>query len=277
MVYFPHKLVKGQSLANFLADHLSLEIKQEKDVELGIYEVERRPWVLKFDVSNKENSTRAGIVIISPKGIKTTLSFNLAFKCTNNQVEYEALMIGLEILLELGVQEVHIIRDFQLVLWKLIGEYKCNNFLLGPYYTTSTKLLDSFPSMDFEYVPRESNWEADKISQVASGVKMREELTHKLIVIGKKNHPSIYEKGIRLEVVNTDANVARDRRIKIREYLEDLNKKVPHRVKAQSQNFVLLEAELHRKVPDVLLLRCLSFLDNMEVMKQVHEGVCGAH
>ena len=71
-------------------------------MELGIYEVERRPWILKFDGSRTEKSTRAGIVIISPKGIKTTLSFNLAFKCTNNQAKYEALVIGLEILMELG-------------------------------------------------------------------------------------------------------------------------------------------------------------------------------
>ena len=39
---------------------------------------------------------------------------------------------------------------------------------------------------------------------------MSEELTHKLIIIGKKNHPSIYEKGIILEVVSTYANVVGD-------------------------------------------------------------------
>ena len=71
-------------------------------MELGIYEVERRPWILKFDGSSTEKSVRARIVIISPKGIKTTLSFNLAFKCTTNQAENEALVTGLEILMELG-------------------------------------------------------------------------------------------------------------------------------------------------------------------------------
>ena len=111
-----------------------------------------------FDGSSTEKSLGARIVVISLKGIKTTtLSFNLAFKCTNNQLEYEALVIDLKILLELGAQEVHIIGDSQLVLWQLIGEYKCNNLLLAPYYTTSTQLLDSFPSVDFEYVPSESN------------------------------------------------------------------------------------------------------------------------
>ena len=66
-------------------------------------------------------------------------------------------------------------------------------------------------------------------------------------MIGKKNHPLIYERGIKLEVVNTYANVVEDWRIKIKEYLEDSNKQVPHRVKAQSQNFVLMEGELYRK------------------------------
>ena len=136
--------------------------------------------------------------------------------------------------MELGPQEVHIIRDSQSVLWQLTGEYKCNNLLLAPYYTASTQLLNSFHSVDFEYVLRESNWEANELAQVALGVKMSEELTHKLIVIGKKNHPSIYERGIRLEVVNTDTNVVGDRRNKIIEYLEDPNRQLLHRVKAQS-------------------------------------------
>ena len=66
-------------------------------------------------------------------------------------------MIGLEILMELGAQEVHIIRDSQLVLRQLTGEYKCNSLLLASYYIASTQLLDSFHFVDFEYVPRESN------------------------------------------------------------------------------------------------------------------------
>ena len=106
---------------------------------------------------------------------------------------------------------------------------------------------------------------------------MREELTHKFIVIGKKNHPSIYERRIKLEVIITNENVVGKWRIKIMEYLKDPNRQVPYRVKVQSQNFVLLEGELYRKRTDGLLHICLSFPNNMEVMKQVHEGVYGAH
>ena len=63
-------------------------------------------------------------MIISLRGVKTTLSFNLAFECTNNYDEYEALMIGLEILLELRVKDVRVIGDSPLLLPQLTKEYK---------------------------------------------------------------------------------------------------------------------------------------------------------
>ena len=63
-----------------------------------------------------EKSAGDGMVITSPFGTKTALSFTLDFECTNNQAEYEALIIGLKILQDLGAKEVLIIGDSQLVI-----------------------------------------------------------------------------------------------------------------------------------------------------------------
>ena len=79
LVYFPHKSVKGQALTDFLVDFPSLEAGTEQSVELGIYVAEKEPWILKFDGSSTKNLAGARIVIISPREVKTTLSFNLAF------------------------------------------------------------------------------------------------------------------------------------------------------------------------------------------------------
>ena len=57
---------------------------------------------------------------------------------------------------------------------------------------------------------RESNWEANELAQIAFGLKMGEELTDKLIMIKKKNHPSIFKRGIDLDIFNNDMNIARD-------------------------------------------------------------------
>ena len=82
--------------------------------------------------------------------------------------------------------------------------------LLAPYFTVVIQLLDSFDDVEFEHVPRESNWEVDELAQIVFGVKMGEELTHKLIMIEKKNHPSIFERGIYLDIFNSDMNIAGD-------------------------------------------------------------------
>ena len=164
LVYFPNKSIKGKALTDFLADHHSLDIGKEQSMELGIYGEEKEPWILKFDGLSTKNSVSSGIVVMPPRGIKTTLSLNLAFECTNNQAEYEALVIGLEILLDLGAKDVRVIGYSQLVLWQLTWEYKCNNLLLAPYFTTIIQLLDSFDNVEFEYVPRESNKEVDELA-----------------------------------------------------------------------------------------------------------------
>ena len=72
-------------------------------------------------------------------------------------------------------------------------------------------------------MPRESNWEADELAQIASGVKMGKELTHKLIMIEKKNHPSIFERGIDQDIFNNDMNIVGDWRIDFKENLENPN------------------------------------------------------
>ena len=71
-------------------------------------------------------------------------------------------------------------------------------------------MLDSFDNVEFEHGPRESNWEANELAQIASGVKIGEKLTHKLIMIEKKNHPSIFERGIDLDIFNNDMNIVED-------------------------------------------------------------------
>ncbi|XP_075479465.1 uncharacterized protein LOC142520354 [Primulina tabacum] len=127
LTYYPQKSVKGQAIADFLADHPSLDEFIGEQVGFPVCGVEVRPWELKFDGSSTDTAAGAGLVITSPRGVKIAVSFNLGFSCTNNQAEYEALVIGLEILKDLGGKELLISGDSQLVLKQISGEFKCTN------------------------------------------------------------------------------------------------------------------------------------------------------
>ena len=54
------------------------------------------PWMLEFDGSYFSSGSSNGGVLVFPMGQTFPSSFKLAFENTNNKVEYEALLLGLE-------------------------------------------------------------------------------------------------------------------------------------------------------------------------------------
>ncbi|GKV17036.1 hypothetical protein SLEP1_g27591 [Rubroshorea leprosula] len=124
-----------------------------------------------FDmIKRTETMSGTGVVVISPSGLKTQMSFQLDFDCTNNQAEYEALIIGLEMLVELKVSMVEVIGDSQLLLKQLSGEYKCTSLALAPYFALAVQLLEEFDDVSIRHVPRDQNYEANEMAQIASGL-----------------------------------------------------------------------------------------------------------
>lgn len=72
-------------------------------------------------------------------------------------MEYEALIINLEMLKEMGAENVEILGDSQLVFKLLTREYKYTSFALASYYAATKKLLEDFNQVSIEYVPRHKN------------------------------------------------------------------------------------------------------------------------
>jgi ribonuclease HI len=53
------------------------------------------------------------------------MASQLEYFCTNNQVEYEALLFGLEILESMYVKHVEAFGDSLLVVHQVFGKYQC--------------------------------------------------------------------------------------------------------------------------------------------------------
>ncbi|KAK1611631.1 hypothetical protein QYE76_035304 [Lolium multiflorum] len=92
--YQPAKAVKGQALADLIAERINTNI-----AALSI-----RAWAMFFDGSACDNGCGIGILLVSPRGATYSFSIRLSTPCTNNVAEYEAVRKGMELLLEAGAK-----------------------------------------------------------------------------------------------------------------------------------------------------------------------------
>jgi ribonuclease HI len=93
---------------------------------------------------------------------------HLDFEATNNMAEYEALIFGLTTALSLGVRELLVKGDSQLVIRQVQGECCCNNPQLAAYLIHVKRLEKDFDVLELQHVPREGNSAADALSASAS-------------------------------------------------------------------------------------------------------------
>ncbi|XP_040372932.1 uncharacterized protein LOC121052285 [Rosa chinensis] len=143
-----------------------------------------------FYGSRTETLAGAGIVLKNPAGDHFSYSFQLEFKCTNNQTEYEALIIGLEVLLELGVRDVQVRGDSLLVINQLQEKYRCASCLLVPYLNRAIELLDQFDDLGLEYIPRERNFAANELAQLATGITLKYGVRERILKVECRTLPS---------------------------------------------------------------------------------------
>ncbi|XP_058208305.1 uncharacterized protein LOC131321327 [Rhododendron vialii] len=273
--YVPQKVVKGQALADFVADHPNMLM--EKD-EFEIHMIEIKPWKLSFDGSKTDRGVGAGIVFTSPKGELLQFSFQLDESriLTNNQAEYEALIIGLEIAKELNIRYLNVTGDSQLMIRQITGEYKCNHHLLELQLQKVKILVSYFDEVQLQHVYRLENGDANQMAQIASEIRIPEGQNEKLIRVQKRFLPFSIERD-RNDFDIMELNLVDDWRVPIKKFLEKSSEKTDRNIKQRAINYVIIGNDLFRKSLDEVLLLCIAKPQTMMVMGEVHEGTCGSH
>jgi len=92
--------------------------------------------------------------------------------CSYNEAEYEALVVGLETLLNLGAIHVLITGDSKLFINQLTQKFKSikSNFL--KYFSYASKLLSRFDEGEFKHGFQEQNKEANDLAQITYSYKL---------------------------------------------------------------------------------------------------------
>ena len=80
-----------------------------------------RFWALYVDGSSNMSGAGAGLILVSPEGIIAEYALYFEFSVTNNGAEYEALITRLRIAKELGIDQLQVHSDSQLVVGQVNG------------------------------------------------------------------------------------------------------------------------------------------------------------
>jgi ribonuclease HI len=290
--FAPRKAVKSQVLADFLAEWV--------DTQLLTAPIHAKLWTMYFDGSLMKTGAGAGLLFISPLGKHVRYVICLHFLASNNMAEYEALVNGLRITVELGVRRLDARGDLQLVIDQVMKNSHCRDRKMEAFCDEVWRLEDNFYGLELNHVARRYNETADELAKIASGrttvppnvfsrdmyqpsVKLDDAPKPKE-TSAQPEVPSAAE-GVSLRIEGEQNGVTPNLNWQT-PYLEyllrgelPLDKAEAQRLARRAKSFILLgdEKELYHRSPSGILQQCISVTQGQELLQEIHSGACGHH
>jgi ribonuclease HI len=122
-----------------------------------------------FDGLLMKTGAGAGLLFISPLREHVCYVLRLHFPASNNVAEYEALVNGLRIAVELGVRCLDARGDSQFVINQVKKNSHCHDRKMEAYCDEVRRLEDKFYGLELNHVARRYNETADELAKIASG------------------------------------------------------------------------------------------------------------
>jgi len=160
LTHAPRKAIKSQALVDF--------VMEWTDSQLPPAQVQAELWTMYFDGSLMKTGAGAGLLFVLPLGVHMRYVIRIHFAASNNVVEYEALVNGLKIAIELGVRRLDVRGDSQLVIDQVMKASNCHDPKMEAYCKEVRRLEDKFHGLELTHIARCYNEAADKLAKIAS-------------------------------------------------------------------------------------------------------------
>ena len=157
--YQSRNAIKAQALADFIAEFTP----NYDDLE----DINGEKWIVYVDGLSMQYARGIGVVLQSPEGDKLRYKVRLQYQTTNNEVEYEALLKGLELAKSVEAKSILILGDSQLIMGQINGTYEAKEERMKKYLEKVLRFVKKFEKTDFVQIPREENMEANTLAKKA--------------------------------------------------------------------------------------------------------------
>ena len=115
-----------------------------------------------------------GVVLRSPRE-EHTFAYKQHFPYSNNEAEYEALLVGLKAAKRLGIKRLKVFSDFELVIKQVEGTYGVKNPSLAAYRVVVQRIIKHFTSIEYKVISRNENKLADLLVTLATKSVLKKE------------------------------------------------------------------------------------------------------
>ena len=205
-----------------------------------------------------------------------TATTQLRFFCTNNTAEYEAYIMGMNMTVDLDVEELLIMGDSDLIIRQAQGEWETRDIKLIPYRQHVEDLSKRFKSVEFRYIPRFHNELADALATLASMLPYPGNVhIDPLEIQIRERHGYCNTIEIEPDVQPWYHDIKRF--LKTKKYPEQASGYQKRTIRRLASGFFLSGEILYKRTPDLNLLRCVDALEAEKIMNEVHSGVCVPH
>ena len=109
-----------------------------------------------------------GLVLISPEEVIIEKSLRLGFSATNNESEYEVLIMGMSTVHKMGGKAVKLFSDSRLVVGQVTGELEARDPRMQGYLDRVRHMQAEFESFDVLHIPRGENTHANSLATLAT-------------------------------------------------------------------------------------------------------------
>ena len=157
--------IKGQVLADFVMEFAPIELPKTTHAEDDL-----PIWKLSVDGASNAQGSGAGLILTSPEGIDIEYALRFGFHATNNEAEYEAVIVGLNLALSLEIDQLEVYSDSQLVVRHIEDTYEAKSETMILYLQKVRNKLKKFVLVQVKHVPRAENSRADALAKLATAL-----------------------------------------------------------------------------------------------------------
>ena len=281
--YMPRTSIKGQVLLDLVAEFVECPEEMEGGSEkldegsIGVASVQcPLPWDLYIDGAANQRGSGVGLVLVSPERITIEKSLRLNFSATNNEAEYEALLMGIMMVQKMGGKVVKVFSDSKLVVGQVRGDLEARDSRIQEYLCQIRSIQEKFEVFDLSHIPRSGNTHADSLATLATS--SAQDLPRVVLVEDLYMHTSAYHGIPLIHQIKLGSSWMNSISLFLEKDVLLEEKSEADKIQRKAPQFWLSEdKKLYKRSFSSPYLLCVHPKASESLLEELYEGICGSH